>query len=86
MSGVIYICAQCDGTIHENIVHSCVRGLTENLNRFRHDMIVLLKEIKDGSKNRKPRKATVKAAKKNAEVSPKTKKKRKTPRSVSGAK
>lgn len=30
----IHICWNCDGVIENNIVHNCIRGITENINRL----------------------------------------------------
>lgn len=43
----VQICCNCDGVIKDNLFHSCIRGLTENINRLHSNMNLLMKEKSD---------------------------------------
>lgn len=45
MTDKIQICFQCDGIIEERITHSCIRGLTDNINRLHHNSNGYIKGI-----------------------------------------
>lgn len=42
MNEPIQICFKCDGLIHPNVFHDCIRGLTDNINRLHNNLNLLL--------------------------------------------
>lgn len=37
------ICGKCDGYMDERMVHDCIRGITDNINRLHSNLNLLLK-------------------------------------------
>jgi hypothetical protein len=47
MNNQVSLCYQCDGVVYENIVHNCIREVTNNLHLIMMKIDLLLEKIDD---------------------------------------